>query len=89
MQLIHGSFNTNGDEIQVRVTGNFENLEEVRSLPIALNGKIFRLGDIGRCQTPAWILHQLEFITNGQPVDSFGRGIERQCRCYLQVKNCG
>lgn len=41
-----GSFNTQGDEIQVRVTGNFENVEQVRSLPIAVSGKIFRLGDI-------------------------------------------
>lgn len=41
-----GSFNTSGDDIPVRVTGNFENVEQVRSLPIAVNGKIFRLGDV-------------------------------------------
>jgi len=41
-----GSFDTSGDNIPVRVTGNFENIEEVNSLPIAVNGKIFRLGDI-------------------------------------------
>lgn len=41
-----GSFVTKGDEIPVRVTGNFENLDQVRSLPIAVNGKIFRLGDV-------------------------------------------
>lgn len=41
-----GSFVTKGDEIPVRVTGNFENLDQVRSLPIAVNGKVFRLGDV-------------------------------------------
>lgn len=41
-----GSFVTKGDEIPIRVTGNFENLDQVRSLPIAVNGKIFRLGDV-------------------------------------------
>lgn len=41
-----GSFTTNGDDIPVRVTGNFENLEQVKSLPIAVNGKVFRFGDI-------------------------------------------
>lgn len=41
-----GSFTTNGDDIPVRVTGNFENIEQVKSLPIAVNGKVFRFGDI-------------------------------------------
>lgn len=41
-----GSFTTNGDDIPVRVTGNFENVEQIRSLPIAVNGKVFRFGDI-------------------------------------------
>ncbi len=41
-----GVFNTQGDSIPVRVTGNFSNIDEVQSLPIAVNGKIFRLGDI-------------------------------------------
>lgn len=41
-----GSFTTNGDDIPVRVTGNFENIEQIRSLPIAVNGKVFRFGDI-------------------------------------------
>lgn len=41
-----GDFETQGDTIPVRVTGNFSNIEEVQSLPIAVNGKIFRVGDI-------------------------------------------
>ncbi len=41
-----GSFNTAGDNIAVRVSGNFSSLDQVNSLPIAVNGKIFRLGDI-------------------------------------------
>ncbi len=41
-----GSFTTKGDDIPVRVTGNFSTLEEVKGLPISVNGKVFRLGDI-------------------------------------------
>lgn len=41
-----GSFTTNGDDIPVRVTGNFSTLEDVKGLPVAVNGKVFRLGDI-------------------------------------------
>ena len=57
-----GSFNTSGDNIPVRVTGNFENLSQIKSLPIAANGKIFRLGDIADIKRefidpPASLIH--------------------------------
>lgn len=67
-----GSFNTNGDEIQVRVTGNFENLEEVRSLPIAVNGKIFRLGDIADIKRQFVDPPTTKVHYNGQPVILLG-----------------
>lgn len=67
-----GSFNTTGDEIQVRVTGNFENLEEVRSLPIAANGKIFRLGDIADIKRQFVDPPTNKVHYNGQPVILLG-----------------
>ncbi|MEN9946392.1 MAG: hypothetical protein RLZZ293_778 [Pseudomonadota bacterium] len=67
-----GSFNTSGDNIPVRVTGNFENLDQVRSLPIAVNGKIFRLGDISEVKRefvdpPSTLIHY-----DGKPVILMG-----------------
>lgn len=67
-----GSFETSGDEIQVRVTGNFENLDEVRSLPIAVNGKIFRLGDISDIKRQFVDPPQTKVHYNGQSVILMG-----------------
>ena len=67
-----GSFNTNGDEIQVRVTGNFENLDQVRSLPIAVNGKIFRLGDIAEIKRQFVDPPSTKVHYNGQSVILLG-----------------
>ncbi|MFC3183197.1 efflux RND transporter permease subunit [Cypionkella sinensis] len=41
-----GSFQTEADEVQVRVTGDLASLESLRALPIAAGRTVLRLGDI-------------------------------------------
>ena len=41
-----GSIETKTDTVQLRASGVFESLEDIRALPIAANGNVFRLGDI-------------------------------------------
>jgi len=67
-----GSYTTRGDDIPVRVTGNFESLEQVKSLPVSANGKIFRLGDIADIKRefidpPVSLIHH-----DGKPVILMG-----------------
>lgn len=67
-----GSFNTQGDNIPVRVTGNFSSLNEVKSLPIAVNGKIFRFGDIAEIKREFIDPPQTKVHNNGKPVILLG-----------------
>lgn len=58
-----GVFDTKGDRYIVRVTGNFNNIEDIRNLPLSVGGKVFRLGDIAIinrefAQPPTTIIHQ-------------------------------
>jgi len=41
-----GMIDTSSDNVYLRVTGIFDNVEEIKNLPINADGKIFRLGDI-------------------------------------------
>ncbi len=41
-----GMIETSSDNVYLRVTGIFDNVEEIKNLPINANGKIFRLSDI-------------------------------------------
>lgn len=67
-----GSFNTPGDMVPVRFTGNFENIDQIKSLPMAFNGKISRLGDVAEIKRefvdpPTNIIHH-----GGKPVILLG-----------------
>ena len=43
-----GMLETETDNVYLRVTGMFEQVEDIRSLPITANGRTFRLGDIAK-----------------------------------------
>lgn len=45
-----GSFDTRGDRVFVRVTGQFKNLDDIRNLPIAAGGRVIKLGDFTTVQ---------------------------------------
>ena len=41
-----GTVETETDTVQLRASGVFDSIEDIRALPIAANGNVFRLGDI-------------------------------------------
>jgi multidrug efflux pump len=43
--MASGQIDTSGDRVMVRVSGQFTNLEEIRSVPIAAGGRLIKLGD--------------------------------------------
>ena len=62
-----GMLETTTDNVYLRVSGIFENLDDLRSLPIRAGGRTFRLGDIAiverRYEEPA----EPKMFFNGQP----------------------
>ena len=62
-----GSIETESDTVQLRASGVFENIEDIRALPIAANGKIFRLGDIASIERKAVDPSEPRMLYNGAP----------------------
>lgn len=67
-----GSFNTAGDDIPLRVTGNFDSIEQIKALPIAINGKVFRLADIAEIKREFIDPPQSKIHHNGKPAIIMG-----------------
>lgn len=45
-----GSIDTRGDRVYVRVSGQFSNIEDIRNVPIAVDGRVIKLGDFTTIQ---------------------------------------
>ncbi|SEP20519.1 efflux RND transporter permease subunit [Propionispora vibrioides] len=62
-----GMLETTSDNIYLRVTGMFENLEDVKNTPIQANGRTFRLGDIATVTRSYSEPSDPKFYYNGEP----------------------
>ena len=62
-----GSIETASDTVRLRASGVFENIEDIRALPIAANGKVFRLGDIASVERKAVDPSEPRMLYNGAP----------------------
>ena len=62
-----GSIETASDTVRLRASGVFENIEDIRALPIAANGKVFRLGDIASIERKAVDPSEPRMLYNGAP----------------------
>ena len=62
-----GSIETASDTVRLRASGVFENIEDIRALPIAANGKVFRLGDIAIVERKAVDPSEPRMLYNGAP----------------------
>jgi len=63
-----GQFDTQGDRVMVRVSGQFASLEDIRNVPVTAGGRTIKLGDIatvtrGYEDPPTYTVRH-----NGQPV---------------------
>lgn len=67
-----GSYVTKNFDIPIRVTGNFENVEQVRNLPIAINNKVFRLGDLADVKRNFINPPQMKIDYQGKPAILLG-----------------
>jgi multidrug efflux pump len=61
-----GMLETASDNVYLRVTGMFETLEDIQNLPIGVNGRNFRLGDIAKVTRSYSDPSDPQFY-NGQP----------------------
>ena len=62
-----GSIETKTDTVQLRASGVFESLEDIRALPIAANGNVFRLGDIATVERRTATPPEPMMFYNGAP----------------------
>jgi multidrug efflux pump len=62
-----GVFDTKNDRYIIRVSGNFTNIDDIRNLPLSVDDKVFKLGDVAIinrqfAQPPSTMIHH-----NGTP----------------------
>jgi multidrug efflux pump len=62
-----GMLETSSDNVYLRVTGIFENLDDIRNIPIQANGRTFRLGDIAKVTRAYAEPTDPKFYYNGEP----------------------
>jgi multidrug efflux pump len=62
-----GMLETKTDNVYLRITGMFEQLEDMKSIPITAYGRTFRLGDIAKITRSYAEPADPHFFYNGQP----------------------
>lgn len=62
-----GMVDTKSDNVYLRVTGTFKNIDAIKALPINANGRIFRLGDIAKVERRYTEPSDPKMFYNGKP----------------------
>jgi len=62
-----GMMETETDNIYLRITGIFEKMQDIETLPITANGRLFRLGDIAKISRSYAEPTDPKFFYNGHP----------------------
>ncbi len=62
-----GSVETASDNVRLRVTGIFDDVDSIRDMPIAANGRVFRLGDIAEVERRFVEPAEPKMFFNGEP----------------------
>jgi multidrug efflux pump len=71
-----GMLETASDNVYLRVTGMFENVEDIRNTPIQANGRTFRLGDIAKVTRSFSDPAEPKFFYNGAPAIGISLAME-------------
>ncbi|WP_378950988.1 efflux RND transporter permease subunit [Pelosinus sp. sgz500959] len=71
-----GMFETASDNVYLRVTGMFEDVEDIRSVPIKGNGNTVRLGDIAKVSRGYTEPTDPKMFYNGQPAIGISLAME-------------
>ena len=72
-----GMFETSTDNVYLRISGMFEKIEDLKSLPIRAGGRTFRLGDIAKIERSFAEPAEAKFYYNGQPAIGVAVSMER------------
>ncbi|WP_371362432.1 Efflux pump membrane transporter BepE [Sporomusa rhizae] len=72
-----GMLETVSDNVYVRITGMFENLDDLKNLPIRAGGHTFRLGDIATVERSYIDPPDPKMYYNGQPAVGLALSMER------------
>jgi len=72
-----GMFETSTDNVYLRVSGMFEKIEDLKSLPIRAGGRAFRLGDIAKIERSYIEPADAKFYFNGQPAIGIAVSMEK------------
>lgn len=62
-----GMVDTKSDNVYLRITGTFTDVDAIRNIPINANGRIFRLGDIAKVERKAIEPADPKMYYNGKP----------------------
>jgi multidrug efflux pump subunit AcrB len=62
-----GMIDTKSDNVYLRVTGTFKDVDAIKALPINANGRIFRLGDIAKIERKYTEPSDPKMFYNGKP----------------------
>lgn len=62
-----GKLETATDSVYLRVTGTFEDVDDIKALPVSANGRSFRLGDIATVRRTSVDPAQPKMFLNGAP----------------------
>lgn len=71
-----GMIETTSDNIYLRITGMFENVEDIRNSPIQANGRTIRLGDIAKVSRTYTEPSDPKFFYNGEPAIGISLAME-------------
>lgn len=72
-----GMLETSSDNVYLRVSGMFENLDDLKTVPIRANGHSFRLGDIAKITRSYSDPSDTKFFYNGQPAVGLSLSMEK------------
>lgn len=71
-----GMVDTTTDNVYLRITGQFDNIEAIRSLPIRANERTFRLGDIATVERKYVEPAEPKMYFNGEPAIGIAASME-------------
>jgi len=71
-----GMLETETDNVYLRITGMFEQVEDIRTIPITANGRTFRLGDIAKVTRSYAEPTDPKMFYNGQPAIGIALAME-------------
>jgi multidrug efflux pump len=82
-----GMVSTSTDDVYLRTSGMFEDIESIRNMPIRINDRTFRLGDIAKVKRSYVDPPEPEMYFNGKPAIGIALSMEKGGNILTLGKN--